>query len=58
MSDPEGRASPPTGGGPAREPYAKPAILWEEPLAVRPDIAMGCAKTPAEQGVCESGPSS
>jgi hypothetical protein len=53
MSDLGVRSSPASGEEPAREPYAKPAIVFEEPLAVRADIAMACVKMSGQSVECD-----
>jgi hypothetical protein len=41
---------------PSKEPYQKPAIAWEEPLADRPNLMAACGQRPAEDGPCISEP--
>ena len=39
-----------------RQPYEKPAIAWEEPLAERPNLMAACAQRQAEDPPCTAEP--
>jgi hypothetical protein len=54
MMDPK-RTSP-DAHPPSKEPYQKPEIAWEEPLAERPNLMAACAQRPAEDPPCISEP--
>ena len=43
---------------PARRPYEKPAVAWEEGLEVRPNLMAGCGKLPGNDPACDSAPGS
>jgi hypothetical protein len=37
---------------PERLPYAKPAVVWEQPLEAQPSLMSGCQKLPGQMGDC------
>lgn len=39
-----------------KQPYEKPRISWEEPLAERPNLMAACAQRPAEDPPCIAEP--
>ena len=44
MSDESNGAPPPDRATPARLPYEKPALSWEDDLATRPGLIAACNK--------------
>ena len=45
MKGEKGETGPPP--RPARLPYEKPKVTWEQPLEAQPSLMSGCQKTPA-----------
>jgi hypothetical protein len=46
-------AAPEAGRRPEeRLPYAKPAVIWEQPLEAQPSLMSGCQKLPMQMGDC------
>ena len=43
---------------PARLPYEKPQITWEEVLEVRKTLALSCGHFPGQGGACDAAPGS
>jgi hypothetical protein len=52
MTDPKrtGEAEAP------KQPYEKPVIAWEEPLAERPNLMAACVQRPAQDDACSAEP--
>ena len=43
---------------PARRPYEKPGVVWEELLEVRRTLAVACAKVSGQSSICNQIPTS
>jgi hypothetical protein len=54
MSEPKPAAPASPEAAPAREPYEKPAVAWEEPLEVRPALMVACGKVSFGQPGCDA----
>ena len=55
MSEDPPNARPPDRGAPARLPYEKPALSWEDDLGSRPGLIAACNKNAPLVGSCDTG---
>ena len=50
----ESNEPPPARAQGEKAPYEKPAIAWEEPLEVRPNLMAACVKILGQSGECDA----
>lgn len=55
MSDERNDAPAKGGDAPARLPYEKPALSWEDDLGSRPGLIAACNKNAPLVGSCDTG---
>jgi hypothetical protein len=55
VSDESNDTPPPDRATPARLPYEKPALSWEDDLGRRPGLIAVCNKTAPLVGTCDTG---